>query len=42
MSLIALLTQVDLKSPVQKLHSALSSPLTKLAMALKQVADQKA
>jgi large subunit ribosomal protein L10 len=31
-----------LKSPVQKLHAALSSPLTKLAMALKQVADQKA
>jgi large subunit ribosomal protein L10 len=31
-----------LKSPVQKLHSALSSPLTKLAMALKQVAEQKA
>lgn len=30
-----------LKSPVQKLHSALSSPLQKLAMALTQVAEQK-
>jgi large subunit ribosomal protein L10 len=30
-----------LKSPVQKLHSALSSPLQKLAMALKQIAEQK-
>ena len=32
---------VGLKSPVQKLHSALSSPLQKLAMGLKQVAEQK-
>jgi large subunit ribosomal protein L10 len=31
-----------LMSPVQKLHSALSSPLLKLATALKQVAEQKA
>ncbi len=31
-----------LKSPVQKLHSALSSPLRGLATALKQVAEQKA
>jgi large subunit ribosomal protein L10 len=31
-----------LKSPVQKLHSALSSPLRDLATVLKQVADQKA
>jgi large subunit ribosomal protein L10 len=30
-----------LKSPIQKLHSALSSPLQKLGMALKQVAEQK-
>ncbi len=30
-----------LRSPVQKLHSALSSPLQKLAMALGQVAEQK-
>jgi large subunit ribosomal protein L10 len=31
-----------LKSPVQKLHSALSSPLRNLASALKQVADKPA
>jgi large subunit ribosomal protein L10 len=31
-----------LKAPVQKLHSALSSPLRDLAQALKQVAEQKA
>ncbi len=31
-----------LKSPVQKLHSALSSPLRSLAIALGQVAEQKA
>ena len=30
-----------LKSPAQKLHSALSSPLSKLAMALKQLSEQK-
>lgn len=30
-----------LRSPVQKLHLALSNPLTKLAVALKQVAEQK-
>lgn len=30
-----------LKSPIQKLHSALSSPLSKLATALKQVSEQK-
>ena len=30
-----------LKSPIQKLHSALSSPLTKLATALNQIAEQK-
>ena len=30
-----------LKSPVQKLHTALSSPLQKLARALKQVAEQQ-
>lgn len=30
-----------LKSPLSKLHSALSSPMQKLAMALKQVAEQK-
>ena len=32
---------VGLKSPVQKLHSALSSPLQKLARALNQIAEQK-
>lgn len=31
-----------LKSPVQKLHSALSSPLRNLAAVLKQVSEQKA
>ncbi len=31
-----------LKSPVQKLHSALSSPLRSLATVLKQVSEQKA
>ena len=31
-----------LKAPVGKLHTALSSPLQKLALALKQVSEQKA
>jgi len=31
-----------LRAPVQKLHTALASPLKKLAMALTQVAEQKA
>ena len=31
-----------LKSPVQKLHSVLSSPLRSLAAVLKQVSEQKA
>ena len=31
-----------LKSPVQKLHAALSSPLSKLAVVLKQVAERQA
>jgi large subunit ribosomal protein L10 len=31
-----------LKSPLVRLHTALSSPLSKLAVALKQVAEQKA
>jgi hypothetical protein len=31
-----------LKSPIQKLHSALSCPLRNLATVVKQVAEQKA